>query len=49
MGVQFILFMGIDMGIGILLARRSGIWNRLLAAPVSPDPGAAGARHRPAP
>ncbi|RFP10646.1 MULTISPECIES: ABC transporter permease [unclassified Duganella] len=35
MGVQFILFMGIDMGIGILLARRMGIWNRLLAAPVS--------------
>jgi ABC-2 type transport system permease protein len=35
MGVQFILFMGVDMGIGILLARRTGIWNRLLAAPVS--------------
>ncbi len=35
MGVQFILFMGVDMGIGILLARRMGIWNRLLAAPVT--------------
>lgn len=35
MGVQFILFMGIDVGIGILLARRMGIWNRLLAAPVT--------------
>ena len=35
MGVQFILFLGVDMGIGILLARRSGIWNRLLAAPVT--------------
>ena len=35
MAVQFILFMGIDMGIGILLAQRSGVWNRLLAAPVS--------------
>jgi ABC-2 type transport system permease protein len=35
MGVQFILFMGVDMGIGILLARRTGVWNRLLAAPVS--------------
>jgi ABC-2 type transport system permease protein len=35
MGVQFILFMGIDMGIGILLARRTGVWNRLLAAPVT--------------
>jgi ABC-2 type transport system permease protein len=34
MGVQFILFMGIDMGIGVLLARRTGIFNRLLAAPV---------------
>jgi ABC-2 type transport system permease protein len=35
MSVQFILFMGIDMGIGILLARRMGIWSRLLAAPVT--------------
>jgi ABC-2 type transport system permease protein len=35
MGVQFILFMGIDLGIGILTARRLGIWARLLAAPVS--------------
>lgn len=35
MAVQFILFMGIDMGIGVLLAKRSGVWNRLLAAPVS--------------
>ena len=35
MGVQFILFLGIDMGIGILLARRSGVWSRLLAAPVT--------------
>jgi ABC-2 type transport system permease protein len=35
MGVQFILFMGVDVGIGILLARRSGVWNRLLAAPVT--------------
>lgn len=35
MGVQFILFMGVNMGIEILLARRSGIWNRLLAAPVT--------------
>lgn len=34
MGVQFILFMGIDMGIAILLAQRSGVWSRLLAAPV---------------
>ncbi|WP_229508056.1 ABC transporter permease [Massilia sp. Dwa41.01b] len=34
MGVQFLLFMGIDMGAGLLQARRSGVWNRLLAAPV---------------
>lgn len=35
MSVQFILFMGIDAGISILLARRMGLWNRLLAAPIS--------------
>jgi ABC-2 type transport system permease protein len=35
MGVQFILFMGMNMGIAMLAARRDGIWNRLLAAPVS--------------
>ena len=35
MGVQFILFMGIDIGVGVLLAQRMGIWNRLLAAPVT--------------
>ncbi len=34
MCVQFILFMGIDAGIGILLIRRLGIWNRMLASPV---------------
>jgi ABC-2 type transport system permease protein len=35
MGVQFILFMGVNMGIGMLLVRRSGVWDRLLAAPVT--------------
>lgn len=35
MAVQFILFMAIDAGIGILLAQRLGLWNRMLAAPVS--------------
>ncbi|HCN89247.1 MAG TPA: ABC transporter, partial [Oxalobacteraceae bacterium] len=35
MAVQFILFMGIDAGITILLARREGLWNRLLAAPIT--------------
>jgi ABC-2 type transport system permease protein len=35
MGVQFILFMGIDAGIGVLLARQRGLWKRLRAAPLS--------------
>ncbi|TRZ57327.1 MAG: ABC-2 transporter permease [Rhodocyclaceae bacterium] len=35
MSVQFILMMGIDAGIGILLARRMGLWSRLLAAPIT--------------
>lgn len=35
MGVQFILFMGIDLGVGVLLARRMGLWKRLRAAPLS--------------
>ncbi|MEO5694069.1 MAG: ABC transporter permease [Usitatibacter sp.] len=35
MGVQFVLFMGIELGVGLLLMRRSGMWKRLRAAPVS--------------
>ncbi len=35
MAVQFILFMGIDAGITILMARRHGLWNRLLASPIT--------------
>lgn len=35
MSVQFILFMGIDIGTGVLLARRTGVWHRVLAAPVT--------------
>jgi ABC-2 type transport system permease protein len=35
MAVQFILFMAVNMGIGILLSRRDGVWNRVLAAPVT--------------
>jgi len=35
MGVQFILFMGIEVGVGVLLARRLGLWKRLRAAPIS--------------
>ncbi len=35
MGVQFILFMAIEMGVGLLLQRREGLWKRLRAAPLS--------------
>ena len=35
MTVQFLLFMGIDLGVGLLLMRRMGLWKRLRAAPVS--------------
>ena len=34
MSVQFILFMGVDAGIAMLLLRRLGIWQRILAAPI---------------
>jgi len=35
MGVQFILFMGIEAGVSILLQRQRGLWKRLRAAPIS--------------
>jgi ABC-2 type transport system permease protein len=35
MCVQFILFMGIDAGMIVLMQRRSGMWKRLQAAPIS--------------
>jgi len=35
MGLQFVLFMGIDAGVGLLLLRRSGLWARLMASPLS--------------
>jgi len=35
MSVQFILFAGIDAGIGLLLMRQRGLWKRLRAAPLS--------------
>jgi ABC-2 family transporter protein len=35
MGVQFILFMAIEMGVGLLMQRREGLWKRLRAAPIS--------------
>lgn len=35
MGVQFVLLMGLDLGVGLLLLRRLGLWKRLRAAPLS--------------
>jgi ABC-2 type transport system permease protein len=35
MGIQFILFVGIDVGIGLLMLRQRGLWQRLRAAPLS--------------
>jgi ABC-2 family transporter len=35
MGVQFLLFACIDLGIGMLLERQQGLWKRLRAAPIS--------------
>ena len=35
MSVQFILFMGIDAGMLVLMQRRTGMWKRLQAAPIS--------------
>jgi ABC-2 type transport system permease protein len=35
MAVQFVLFMGIEIGVGVLYMRRMGLWKRLRAAPVS--------------
>ena len=35
MAVQFVLFLGIDVGIGLLYLRQRGLWRRLRAAPLS--------------
>jgi ABC-2 type transport system permease protein len=35
MSVQFVLFLGIELGVGVLYMRRLGIWKRLRAAPLS--------------
>ena len=35
MAIQFMLFMGIDVGLGMLLLRQRGLWRRLRAAPLS--------------
>jgi ABC-2 type transport system permease protein len=35
MGVQFVLFLGIEVGIGMLYLRQRGLWRRFRAAPLS--------------
>jgi ABC-2 type transport system permease protein len=35
MGVQFVLLMGLDLGVALLALRRQGLWKRLRAAPLS--------------
>jgi ABC-2 type transport system permease protein len=35
MGVQFLLFMAIELGMGILLERERGLWKRFRSAPLS--------------
>jgi|SRR5579871_2484584 len=35
MGVQFVLFLGIEVGVGLLLQRQRGLWKRFRAAPLS--------------
>jgi ABC-2 type transport system permease protein len=34
MSVQFVLMMGVELGVGLLLMRRMGLWRRLRAAPL---------------
>jgi ABC-2 type transport system permease protein len=35
MGVQFLLFAAVDLGIGILVDRQRGVWKRIRSAPLS--------------
>jgi ABC-2 type transport system permease protein len=35
MGLQFLLFSAIDLGVGVLLERQRGLWKRLRSAPLS--------------
>jgi ABC-2 type transport system permease protein len=35
MGVQFLLFAAVDLGVGVLLERQRGLWKRLRTAPLS--------------
>ncbi|MFG6449120.1 ABC transporter permease [Roseateles sp. BYS180W] len=34
-GVQFVMMLGIELGVGLLVLRRSALWQRLRAAPLS--------------
>lgn len=35
MGVQFVLMMGVELGVGLLMLRRLGLWRRIRAAPLA--------------
>jgi ABC-2 type transport system permease protein len=35
MGIQFLLMIGVDVGIGLILRRQQGVWKRMRAAPLS--------------
>lgn len=35
MGIQFLLMVGVDVGVGVLLLRQRGVWKRMRAAPLS--------------
>lgn len=35
MGVQFLLMVGVEVGVGLLLRRQKGVWKRMRAAPLS--------------
>jgi ABC-2 type transport system permease protein len=35
MGIQFLLFAAINLGVGVLLERQRGLWKRLRSAPIS--------------
>ena len=35
MGIQFVLFAAIELGIGVLMEREGGVWRRLRAAPLT--------------
>lgn len=35
MGIQFLLMVGVEVGVGLLLRRQQGVWKRMRAAPLS--------------